>query len=188
MKQLRLALHCLMAHVSQNKLIFVLFCVGMMLSLLSFIYFYGNLMPFKVNEYSNALHYRQFVMELPDASPLSKEDLTIFTEDLVQDVMIGCDADFQGLNVLDMPYEAEPRLHSLLNGNNGNVIYYDLFDADSESTDTVILSKEFGDLSEIQINGHPFTVVKQLDNFSISRIFIPPAAYFANDTDRFSGR
>jgi len=178
MKQLRLTHQRLMTHASQNKMLFLLFFIGMTLSLLFFIYFYGNIVPYKTQEYSSALSYRQFSLEFPEENFFNKEALSVFPENEVQDIMVSCNIEIQGIDSNNLLIEASPILSAMLNGNNGNIVYFDLFDNSNSHLDAAILSKDFGQLDEIMIGGYPFTVVKQINNMANNVVFIPPEAYF----------
>ncbi|MDD3260475.1 MAG: hypothetical protein PHU79_00965 [Oscillospiraceae bacterium] len=75
MKILELAVARIVLHFRRNKVIFLLFLIGSVTCVLSFAYFYGNMLSVKLLETRTAQNYRQYTVTLPQATAVTEKTL-----------------------------------------------------------------------------------------------------------------
>lgn len=176
MKSFRLANGRIVDCIKANRLIFIIFLIGIILSDIIFIYFYGNVMPYKVAEAENALQLRTFTVESADGMEISTDKLNILDCYGVNEVWVSCYANIQGLNTypVDVPNGEGVMLVALRNNNETKDVSAKVFFQEDElKKDMIILSKEYGAMDSIRVNGVNFQVARQIGNMATYPLFIP---------------
>lgn len=181
MKYIKLSLSRIAGYIFQNKLIFVLFFIGSMLSSFVFIYFYGNEMSSKRITAENGLEFRSFEVWFDSDIKITDQDLELLdayqTEAVTVSSTIQIPEEYEHLIMEDTRVYLAAEISKLTNMS-------DMFEELDQNTDVVMLPKIFGEnIDEFMINDVPLRVVGRTDNRVVC--FVPMATFqrlFAADT------
>lgn len=86
MKTIKLALFRLFRYFKENRLIFVLYLLGSVTCVITFVYFYGNMMPSKHADARNSLLFRRYEVQLSEPLQLGTNDFAFLKGDPVEDI------------------------------------------------------------------------------------------------------
>lgn len=165
MKLLRLSFLRIASHIQTNRLTFVLFFAGAMLSSFVFLYFYGNAMKTQIAETENSVSYRMFEVCFDENVPLREEQLHVLDDYGIEEVFTSClvtlPEDLAGKRFEGVPQELTAAR------NDWRTTKPELFSAEIAGQTGVLADKIYGNaLTRIEINGIEFPVLKQLDSGS----------------------
>lgn len=88
MKTIKLALFRLLRYFEENRLIFVLYLLGSVTCVITFVYFYGNMMPNKHADARNSLLFRRYKVQLSKPLQLGTKDFAFLKNDPVEDIKL----------------------------------------------------------------------------------------------------
>lgn len=88
MKTIKLALFRLLRYFEENRLIFVLYLLGSVTCVITFAYFYGNMMPNKHADARNSLLFRRYEVQLSKSLQLGTNDFAFLKSDPVEDIKL----------------------------------------------------------------------------------------------------
>lgn len=177
MKLIRLSLSRVAGYITNHRLTFTLFLLGITLSSLVFIYFYGNALKTQIAEAENDANYRVFEVFFEENIPLSEDALSLLDSYGIIEVSTRCPA--------TLPEELAKRTPSPTQLTvtaaryNQELLGYPLFTADQLTQFGVLIDKMYGSqLEEILINDTLLPVLGTVNNGS-GVIFASMETYLA---------
>lgn len=181
-KLFSLALLRIWGQLRKHKLIMVLFFLGILLSNLIFLYFYGNFSNSKINQASRGASYKSFLLEFNEPTEVDEAAYHCLDEFGVADVMVAAKAEIEEAMILPETksevgrFQVRAYLYNRWNLENT----LPLFEQEGETGDLLICSKIYPAKSVFRINGIDFQIKDKLDNLHTSYFYIPLPAFRAH--------
>lgn len=177
MKIIILSLAQLKNLFKKNRLVFCLFFGGILLSVLAFIYSYGNIAPSKVQETLNDPAFRTIAVHLPSGLPIQEEFLYQLDEYGIEEVSV---------DHYDGKYELFVSENGLLiqafRENGVTVLEEFRFEQKDFMQDVVIVSNAH-EGETMDLEGKEYRILKKVSFMSPGYAFIPIQAFLSQQLE-----